>query len=233
MTLDTRVYVLDPVPRDQVFRKCQQIIANYDTEGRAPEAQRWRDDHEWGDHHVLMNEGMQGLPGWLIVHYRPDGPYRTEQQAQQCDYCEPGCDGSTHPPACWLEVSIDTAYGYRGPNDMNCGSLHARFVAELGMWLDSLLVSWCDVHDALEGTCKPDPASGAAGVPCAASPQRNPRGEGVRWRWLNEYTGEIHAGYDKLPALVGSSDQATAWFEREVKPAIAAHVMAAIEKGDR
>lgn len=217
MTLDTRVYVLDPIDRTAVFRKCQEIIAQWDERRRTPEQHR-TEDTDWGDHRVLMNESFQNLPGWLILHYRPGGPYRTEAQAAEHDHCDDDCDGSTHAPACWMEVSIDTAYGYRGPDGMNCGSLHARFVAELGAWLDEQRPSWCDIHDALEGTCNVDGPKGT-GVPCAASPTRNPR-EGVRWKWLNEYTGEVHEGYDQLVSLVGSSDQAVAWFNNEVKPAI-------------
>ncbi len=181
MTLDTRVYITDWIGPEEVFRKAQQLIAQWDNAGRRAEEQR-SEECEWGDHRVWMNGGMQGLPGWLVVHYRPAGQRRTEDEAQAHDHCNPDCDASTHAPACWVEVSLDTAYSYRGPDGINCGQLHALFVAELGMWLDERQVGW---------------------------------------RWLNEYTGEHHEGYDRLDELAGSSDGAQAWVRNTVLPAIA------------
>ncbi len=41
----------------------------------------------------------------------------------------------------------------------------------------------------------------------------------IAWSWENEFTGEIHRGYENLPDLAGGGDSASAWFER-VFPAI-------------
>jgi hypothetical protein len=47
-------------------------------------------------------------------------------------------------------------------------------------------------------------------------------GKGVRWRWRNEFTSEIHWGYDRLTDLCDGGAEATAWFADIVQPAIAA-----------
>lgn len=45
---------------------------------------------------------------------------------------------------------------------------------------------------------------------------------GVTWRWVNEYTGEIHAGFEGLDDFVGSGEQARDWFQNMALPAIKA-----------
>lgn len=44
---------------------------------------------------------------------------------------------------------------------------------------------------------------------------------GVRWRWENEFTGEIHEGYADLSGLVDGGAQAADWFRTAVAPVIA------------
>src|SRR5690606_25459508 len=128
----------------------------------------------------------QGLCALLDISYRPGAPLRTPEQAAEHDedICNLPCDGDRHPPACWLEISINTAYGYKGDNGEGCGDLHARLVAELGQWLDE---------------------------------------RGIRWSWKNEFTGDIHSGYERLIDLCSAGFEATAWFRTSVLPAIEAH----------
>jgi hypothetical protein len=45
---------------------------------------------------------------------------------------------------------------------------------------------------------------------------------GVRWLWKNEYTGEVHSGYEQLIELCSGGFEAAAWFQTTVLPAIAA-----------
>lgn len=173
MTLDTRVYVLDRIDYRETFTKCAQLLGV--TEHHRIED---RQDGTWnaGDRTVesgnpwtIMTAPGQGLPAWLMLHYRPDAPYRTEEQAAE------------HRPACWLEISFDTAYGYQDEQGRGCGDPHASVVAQLGQWLDE---------------------------------------RGVRWLWLNEFTGEIHSGYDRLVELCTDGFAASAWFQTTVLPAI-------------
>lgn len=51
-------------------------------------------------------------------------------------------------------------------------------------------------------------------------------GQGVRWEFRNEFTGEVHGGKDRYAKLIGLSRggfEATAWFRNTVLPAIANH----------
>jgi hypothetical protein len=41
-----------------------------------------------------------------------------------------------------IEVTFDTAYGYRFEEGENCSQLHARLVAQLGNWLDERGLPW-------------------------------------------------------------------------------------------
>jgi hypothetical protein len=52
-------------------------------------------------------------------------------------------------------------------------------------------------------------------------------GKGIRWAWENEFTGEIHTGYERLIELSSGGFEASAWFRTTVLPAIAAELNAA------
>lgn len=197
MTLDTRVYVVDEIDLRELFTKCQSLLTPYDEQRRAPERQASKLSPT-----SLINECGQGLPAWLMIYTGGERPYRTEEQSREHDpsICDlptspwiVDCDDPTiewefctetrHGEPCWYEVSFDTAYGYRGPDGMGCGDLHARLVGELGAWLDA---------------------------------------KGKRWKWRNEFTGEVHEGYDALIELASGGFEASAWFQSTVVPAIAA-----------
>ncbi|WUI02061.1 hypothetical protein OHR68_09725 [Spirillospora sp. NBC_00431] len=183
MTLDTKVYVLDRISHRDVFVKCNQLIS-------ATEATEFRDEQVGasrkdgpasGAPWSLGNKAGQGLCALLDIYYRPDAPLRAKDG--DCHwFCDPDCDDAEHDTrACWLEVSFDTAYGYRDEQGRGCGDLHASLVAQLGQWLDE---------------------------------------RGVRWLWENEFTGEIHSGYDRLIDLCAGGFEAAAWFRTPVLPAI-------------
>lgn len=138
MTLNTRVYVQGPVDLKEMFRYCQEMISVFDVERRTADQQEWRLTPE-----VLMNEGGQGLPAWLMIYHGGERPCRTEEQAAACDdCCEKDCNPADHEPPSWYKVSFDTGYGYQGPSGMGCGDLHTLFVAKLGFWLDDRKVPW-------------------------------------------------------------------------------------------
>jgi hypothetical protein len=207
MTLDTRVYITSPVNVQDLFLECQRLISIADEQHRGPGRQMWSDEQDmtWrdgerfvepGNPWTISNKLGQGLPGWLMIHYRPGAMYRTPDDAAVHDDCNhpdsdyydagtPTCDESEHDPACWAEVSIDTAYGYRGPNRTGCGDLHAAFVAGLGEWLDA---------------------------------------RGIEWKWLNEFTSKVHVGYERLVELASGGFEAAAWFRTTALPAINAHI---------
>jgi hypothetical protein len=201
MTLDTRIYVTDKVDVHELFHHIQGLLTKHDDPAhRAPEDQcsedaqdnTRRDGNPW----TIGNVIDQGLPAWLMVHYRTDGMYRTPEAASEHDeYCnlpgnenfdadEPECNGTvgySHRPACWAEVMLDTPYGYRGPNGEGCGDLHAQLVADIGRWCDE---------------------------------------RGLSWKWKNEFTDDIHEGYAPLAGLLSGGFEATSWFRTTVAPAL-------------
>lgn len=148
MTLSTNVYALDPVDPRELFRFAQGLLTRYDEDRRAPEQQQWSDEPRhavWGEPGTwtIANRIGQGLPAILDISYRPDGPLRTAEQAAAHDSdCDEDCDGNHYRRACWADLDLDTAYGYRGPDGMGCGDLHAALVAEIGAWLDERGIRW-------------------------------------------------------------------------------------------
>mgnify|MGYP007010739939 CR=1 FL=1 len=187
MTLNTRIYVLDPIKPKEIFVRCNQLIG-------ATEATRFSDEQlkTWRDGVALVEpsnpwnigNGLgQGLCALLNIYYRPDAPLRAT--VQSCNYyCDSDCadiHDEDDGPAHWLQVSFDTAYGYRDDEGRGCGDLHASLVSQLGQWLDE---------------------------------------RGIRWMWENEFTGEIHSGYERLIDLCSGGFEASAWFRTTVLPAI-------------
>lgn len=135
MTLDTRIYVYDEIDPHSVLHKMREILG-------ATERHPIRDDGPYdynptGPHSLGHPAGI-GLNAWLLIYYRPDGPLATEDEFEEYEYDdEPYCTQR----ACYLEVSLDTAYGY---NDAfgGCSALHARYLFELGEWLDEQGIAW-------------------------------------------------------------------------------------------
>jgi hypothetical protein len=150
VTLDSRIYVHDEIQAADVFRTMQANLAKYDDRPDAP-AQTWTVDQDGypknGNNNpwTIANDCGQGLPAWLMVHYRPGAALRPDAEA-----CSQHCDTDpedpepyhSHGPAHWLVVSIDTSYGYRDAAGRGCGDLHALLIAELGQWLDARGVAW-------------------------------------------------------------------------------------------
>ena len=148
MTLDTRIYVHDRVPAQEVFGKLCELVTGPPRPGTRVTS----------DERSVMNDPGQGFDAWIIIYRDIEGkaPHRAEPEGHD-EECDEDCSYG-HPPACWLEASLDTAYGYHGA-DGDCGSLHARLVRELGEWLDArgaLAWSWRneftgEVHQRFDG----------------------------------------------------------------------------------
>lgn len=199
MTLDTRIFILDQVDPHETFRFCRDLLGATDLHTFSDEQDKtWCKGEsfaELSNPWTISNNPGQGLPAWLMLHYRPDAPLRTPERAaehdEDCNLPENAgyvaewgpCDGKCHRRACWLTVSFDTAYGYKDDRGYGCGDLHAEYVAKLGQWLDA---------------------------------------KGTRWEWENEFTGEIHTGYSRLIDLASGGFEASAWFRTSVLPVIEA-----------
>lgn len=210
MTLDTRAYIHGEIGALDVFNFIVHQLLEFDRDDdtnaprpfdrvvtRAEADTDFRTKQPAGTWTMETRCG-QGLPAWLMVHYRPGGKYRTAEDAAQhdasiCNLPEseyfddetPVCDGTGHRPACHVEISMDTSYGWRGPNGMRASVLHGVVLARLTEWLSE---------------------------------------QGVAWSWMNEYTGEIHPGGEGLEGLLGSGEQADAWFDQVAFPAIRAEI---------
>ena len=147
MTLSTNVYLLSEANVHEVFHRCRRLLGcqphHAFTDSQEREYQNGESFAKPGGYWTLENEPGQGLPAWLLVHYRPEGvPLRTPEAAAQHDEdCEPGCDGAYHQTACWIDIDFDTSYGYHDEHG-GCGELHARLVAQLGAWLDARGIRW-------------------------------------------------------------------------------------------
>lgn len=146
MTLSTNVYILDPVSPHELFRYTQSLLTQYDDQKRPFNRQACSDKpFSYGAPGTwqIANDLGQGLPGILDITYRPDGPLRTaEQSAAHDEDCDEGCSGEYHDRACWADLDLDTAYGYRDERGMGCGDLHAALVSQIGQWLDGRNIRW-------------------------------------------------------------------------------------------
>ena len=172
MTLDTRVYICGRIDHRELFTKCNQLIG-------AHEGIAFTDKEVESGERRLYNHPGQGLCALLDVRYRRDAPLLAPGAHYR--YCEPEDEDHTHCFPHWVEVSFDTAYGYKSDSGEGCGDLHARLVAELGQWLDA---------------------------------------KDIRWSWQNEFTGEVHQGYEGLTELGPGGAEASTWFRDIVAPAL-------------
>lgn len=149
MTLNTEIYVLDQIDPRSVFDKAAELI------GVRPDY-RFTDGPHWttGLNAIAAKPG-QGYDAWLILRYRPDGAIATADGnvaalAAHIADSDPDthrwCDEDEHDVElehpCWLDLSFDTTYGFRGPNGEDCNDLHASYICKLGAWLDSQGIRW-------------------------------------------------------------------------------------------
>lgn len=82
---------------------------------------------------------------------------------------------------------------------------------------------WLEVSfDTSYGYSGPDGGCGDLHARLVAELGRWLDGKGVRWSWKNEFTGEIHGGYEGLEELGAGGLRALEWFAFEVAPAITA-----------
>lgn len=186
MTLSTDLYILDPVNPQEVFNFAAGLL------GERPDGQpyEWDDgvDEWWGDSpdgRRIAGKPDQGMPAWLMVHYRTGGPIATAADEVVCtDDCDAADGHCGHARESWVTVNWDTAYGYSDDQGHNCTTLHAEYIVKVGQWLAE---------------------------------------SGLRFRWENEYTGEVHDGADwkALAAFVGDGDQAQGWFQNVAVKVIA------------
>lgn len=122
MTLTTRVYVHDQISRSEVMDYCNRLL-------EAPKDVATRDEEMWlaeDGRRVMGNLPCQGLDGLLKVYYRANAFYEEEDR-----YEHDGEERWLSSPKCWIQVSIDSPYGYRGENGESCGG---RLLVSSSTW---------------------------------------------------------------------------------------------------
>ncbi|MET8766379.1 hypothetical protein [Streptomyces sp. NPDC004658] len=201
MTLDTRIYVLDKVDPHETFRFCRELLGAtdrhiwYDRQDKT-----WRKGESFvepGNPWTVGNELGQGLPALLDVSYRPDAPLRTPEQAAEHDE-----DICNLPGVSWYDPEA-------GP----CDGTHSWTRA---CWLTVSFDTAYGYRDERGYGC------GDLHAEYVAKLGQWFDAKGVRWEWMNEFTGEIHTGYERLIDLQSGGFEASAWFRTTVLPIIAA-----------
>lgn len=152
MTLNTNIYILDPVDPQEVFNFCNKALLKASNPRFKHEPDTWEEDPEIMD---LSNEGGQGFPAWLCTKYRKGGmPLYAEDHY---DSWGDGEDPYLASPACFMALDFDTAYGYRDEYG-GCSDLHGRYIVALYNWLKekSVRIKWMneytgDIYEGIDG----------------------------------------------------------------------------------
>jgi len=149
MTLNTAIYILDEIDPHKVFEFCNGLMG-------ADKAISTETYDEWETNPVISldNAPGQGFPAWLMSNYRKKGPLYPMAQYEHDD--ETG-ERQLIAPACYMEISFDTAYGYQDSYG-GATELHGRYIVALYHWLQKRNVSMCwqneftgTIHHGTEG----------------------------------------------------------------------------------
>ncbi len=134
MTLATHLYISVPVNPQIVFLRARDVIgipAEHPFSIEPESGLGWRDG-EW----IRSHPG--GFRSALDVSHN-HGALLTEDCGEWCD--QP-CDHHAGKPLAYVDMRLDTAYGYRGPNGESCDDVHREVVGRLGEWLDEQGIPW-------------------------------------------------------------------------------------------
>lgn len=149
MTLDTRILIEQPTDIEAVFAFVNNLI------GGGPQNRDKERENGFGNR-TIANKPDQGLPGWLMIDYGADGPLIG--RCSQWHDCKVEDDDHWCRPPGAIEISIDTAYGYRDwnqahglPDHGSASDLHAWIIRETGRWLDTQGLTWL-WKDEFQGT---------------------------------------------------------------------------------
>lgn len=154
MTLDTSIAIGKPTPVRPLFDFCRELLGT-PADTRVNEGVC--DGSRLGQKEIY-NPGGIGLPAWLWIYYGADGPFEVHQHDEFCSVTLGGKYDTTQQEidehAEWIandptengwaaiEVTFDTAYGWRGPSGESCSDLHARLIRAVGQWCDRKGLPW-------------------------------------------------------------------------------------------
>lgn len=195
MTLSTNVYVLDEIDPREVFRFCQGLLTKYDEDRRTPDQQVWSDEPRktYRDRQLIDD---------------PDG---RRSIANQLGQGLPGILDITYRTGGPLRTEAQAAEHDEDCSDDCSGRWHDQ-----PCWLD------VDFDTAYGATFEGGMGCGDLHAALVAELGQWLTGKGIRWRWRNEFTGEVHDDPAKLIELVSGGFEAAAWFQTSALPAILA-----------
>lgn len=201
MTLSTKIYIQGEIGALDVFNFLVHQLLEFDNSHRDFTAVRttaeadtdWKTKQPTGLWTVETVIG-QGLPAWTMVHHRPGGAYRTEVDAQAHD------DGICNMPGS----------SYHDADEPVCDGSHHTPACHLMVDMDTAY-----------GYTGPN-GIGCSGLHGTMIVRLGTmlQERGVPFSWRNEYTGELHQGFDGLDGLLSAGDEANAWFNGVALPAI-------------
>lgn len=167
MTLDTRIAVRAAnVSAHEIFMYCRTLLSTPDGTPYCTEADNHTGEPRNPGEKELWHRPGLGLDAWLMLYYGADGSLPCHVHDDFCDAEVGPAKWDTRPVpqmvtqemvdehAEWVasdptengwatvEISIDTAYGFKGDNGESCSDRHARFIHELGLWLDTRGCEW-------------------------------------------------------------------------------------------
>ena len=197
MTLDTRILVTSEINVHDLFRHGQEVLAAFDAQHRTPDQQIYTDGpvKEWA-----AGESFDAA----------DGRRRIANNLGQ-----------------GLPGILKITYKADGP---------LRVDGEHGLYCDNDE----EPCDGTNGWCHPcwavisiDTAYGYQDAygGCGHLHARMillfgqwMEERGATWKWVNEFDGAVHDGYDNLEDLIGGSVEADRWLRQQVLPAPSAHI---------
>lgn len=149
MTLDTRLRIFEKVDPEQLWPLASGLAKPIDWEGSEP-VPEIKSDGEWV---TTLNPCGVGYNAWVFMyvntgaemswHYPPtrEDWQRWHQNGDEDDMTWDQYVAG-YGPACWVELSWDTAYGYWDTLGRGCSDLHRDITEAVGKWLDDQGIDW-------------------------------------------------------------------------------------------
>lgn len=139
MTLSTSLHIGAPMDYRLVFLKAREAIgipAEHPFTVHPDEGLGWADG-DWVRSHP------DGFRSALDVSHNHGKPLTVDCDKWCDDKGADGlCDYHRSVPVAYIDVRLDTTYGYRGPNGEGCSDVHREVTEKLGAWLDEMGVPW-------------------------------------------------------------------------------------------
>lgn len=129
MTLNTAIYILDPVSPLEVISFCNRELLGVQNPPHTFELLTYSfNTVRYG------NVGGLGYSADFNSKYTLDNSYLLDDDVREYNDEEDVEECTYFSPRCFMELSFDTGYGYRGPEGY-ASDLHEQYIRELHKWL--------------------------------------------------------------------------------------------------